>query len=75
MRRAHRSPEASTLLSVYDGQRLAGFLKRGREGCAAYDTDNQPLGIFPDQHAAIIAIVRLMRIAPDGPPAVETQGK
>jgi hypothetical protein len=45
------------MLSVYDGQRLAGFiLKRGREGYEAYDTSERLLGLYPSQHAAIAVL-------------------
>jgi hypothetical protein len=51
--------EGAGLLCVYDGQICIGFLmRRGREGVAAYDSDNHLIGLFPDQTSAAAAIER-----------------
>jgi hypothetical protein len=58
-RNHHLEQAEPSILSVYDGQRCIGFLMpRGREGWAAFNCDDELLGLFPDQASAANAIER-----------------
>jgi hypothetical protein len=48
---------ATSLLWLYDGRRLVGFvLARGRAGFEAFDRNEQSRGLYPTQQLAIAAI-------------------
>jgi hypothetical protein len=48
------------LASIYSGRRCIGFvLARGREGFAAFDRRERPLGLYPTRAAAVAAIPEL----------------
>src|SRR5262245_16864059 len=47
--RSMKAAPQSSWLAVYDGTRCVGhIIKRGRAGVEAFDTDDRPLGLFPD---------------------------
>jgi hypothetical protein len=48
----------STLVSVFDGRELVGFiLSRGKLGYEALDHNERSLGLFPTQKAAATAVM------------------
>jgi hypothetical protein len=51
------APAPAKLLSVYDGQRCAGFiLARGKDAFEAFDPDERSLGVFATTSEAASAI-------------------
>jgi hypothetical protein len=51
------TPTFSVMQPVYDTRRCIGFImRRGRQGCAAYDADDTLIGIFATPTAAATAV-------------------
>jgi hypothetical protein len=56
----HRSPPPSRL-SVYDGQLYQGYVVNRADRWAAFTAAGEPLGTFPDIHAAVQAVALASR--------------
>jgi hypothetical protein len=51
--------DKTALLSVYSGRLCLGFvLARGKAGFEAFTANQQSIGVFADQHAAVAAIMQ-----------------
>jgi hypothetical protein len=60
LNRARRSPEASTLLSVYSGRECIGHVvARGREGFEAFTADEISIGMFETKRDAIDVLMKV----------------
>jgi hypothetical protein len=61
--RSTKSPQVpqeppSGWLGIYDGRNCRGHvLSRGRSGTEAFDANDKSLGVFPDQQAAVNAVI------------------
>jgi hypothetical protein len=53
--------QTKTLMPVLGVHGCLGHLLNTAKGWKAYDADDKPLGIFPDQTAAVQAVLTLAR--------------
>ena len=60
-----KAPTApSSWLAIYAGTQCLGhIIKRGMSGVEAFDFEDRPLGLYPDQRAAAAAVTEAARVA------------